>query len=176
MTPAGVKEGSRTLRIACTRPHGRGGWSIVDAIVRRSIRMDRARGIRRSPANPSTIAGCPFSCRSTSSCATRPRSGTGGVAGSRRIRQGWTWWCRPGGRFTTVGKLIDHIFLVERRHLQRLQGLPLSTATGLTGHNAAPLFDYSASVRRELEQYIRALDETTPMWSAPSTFSGSSGR
>ena len=28
---------------------------------------------------------------------------------------------QPGGRFPTVGKLIDHIFLVERRHLQRLQ-------------------------------------------------------
>jgi uncharacterized damage-inducible protein DinB len=26
--------------------------------------------------------------------------------------------------------------------------------TGLTGNNAAPLFDYGASVRRELEQYV----------------------
>ena len=28
---------------------------------------------------------------------------------------------QPGGRLPTVGKLIDHIFLVERRHLQRLR-------------------------------------------------------
>jgi len=69
---------------------------------------------------------------------------------------------QPGGRFPTVGKLIDHMFLVERRHLQRLTGHPPSEATGLTGNNASPLFDYGASVRRELEQYVAELgdDET----------------
>ena len=65
---------------------------------------------------------------------------------------------QPGGRLPTVGKLIDHIFLVERRHLQRLTGAPLSAATGLTGNNAPPLFDYGSSVRRELEQYAAELD------------------
>jgi uncharacterized damage-inducible protein DinB len=64
---------------------------------------------------------------------------------------------QPGARFTTVGKLVDHIFLVERRHLQRLQALPIVEQTGLTGNNAAPLFDYGASVRRELEQYAADL-------------------
>ena len=64
-----------------------------------------------------------------------------------------------GGRFPTVGKLIDHIFLVERRHLQRLHQQPLAGATGLTGNNAAPLFDYGASVRREFEQFIRSLED-----------------
>ena len=66
---------------------------------------------------------------------------------------------QPGGRFATVGKLIDHVFLVERRHLQRLRGEPLADRTGLTGHNAPPLFDYGASVRRELEQYVADLDD-----------------
>ena len=66
---------------------------------------------------------------------------------------------QPGGRFSTVGKLIDHIFLVERRHVQRLRGEPLADRTGLTGNNAPPLFDYGASVRRELEQYAGELDE-----------------
>ena len=66
---------------------------------------------------------------------------------------------QPGGRLPTVGKLIDHIFLVERRHLQRLHGVALSSETGLTGNNAAPLFDYGASVRRELEQFIRSLED-----------------
>jgi uncharacterized damage-inducible protein DinB len=66
---------------------------------------------------------------------------------------------QPGGRLPTVGKLIDHIFLVERRHLQRLTGDRLSDATGLTGNNAPPLFDYGASVRRELEQFVGELDE-----------------
>jgi uncharacterized damage-inducible protein DinB len=66
---------------------------------------------------------------------------------------------QPGGRYPTVGKLIDHIFLVERRHLQRLTGVPTSERTGLTGNNAPPLFDYGASVRRELEQYVADLDD-----------------
>lgn len=66
---------------------------------------------------------------------------------------------QPGGRLPTVGKLIDHIFLVERRHLQRLTADPLSTETGLSGSNAPPLFDYGASVRRELEQLARTLGE-----------------
>jgi uncharacterized damage-inducible protein DinB len=65
----------------------------------------------------------------------------------------------PSPQFGTIGKLIDHIFLVERRHLQRLQGDELSDRTGLTGNNAPPLFDYGASVRRELEQYAADLDE-----------------
>jgi uncharacterized damage-inducible protein DinB len=66
---------------------------------------------------------------------------------------------QPGGRLPTAGKLIDHIFLVEQRHLQRLTGQPLSNETGLTGNNAPPLFDYGASVRRELEQFVDELGE-----------------
>ena len=65
---------------------------------------------------------------------------------------------QPGGRLPTVGKLIDHIFFAERRILQRLTDAPLSPSTGLTGNNAPPLFDYGASVRRELEQYVADLD------------------
>lgn len=66
---------------------------------------------------------------------------------------------QPGARLPTVGKTIDHIFLAERRHLQRLTGSPLSDATGLTGNNAPPLFDYGSSVRRELEQFAGDLDD-----------------
>lgn len=66
---------------------------------------------------------------------------------------------QPGGRYATVGSLIDHIFLVERRHLQRLRGAELDTKTGLSGRHAPPLFDYGASVRRELEQFTSELDE-----------------
>ena len=65
---------------------------------------------------------------------------------------------QPGGRFPTAGKLIDHIFLVERRHLQRLAGIPLAESTGLTGSNAPPLFDYGSSVRREFEGLAGELD------------------
>jgi uncharacterized damage-inducible protein DinB len=89
---------------------------------------------------------------------------------SSEERDKWRRWlaARPAaldaavqasGRFPTVGKLIDHIFLVERRHLQRLAGQPVTETTGLTGNNVAPLFDYGASVRREMEQFLRELDE-----------------
>jgi uncharacterized damage-inducible protein DinB len=66
---------------------------------------------------------------------------------------------QPGGRLPTVGKLIDHIFLAERRSLQRLTGEALSDSTGLTGYNAPPLFAYGSSVRRELEQFAADLDQ-----------------
>jgi uncharacterized damage-inducible protein DinB len=85
-------------------------------------------------------------------------------------REKWRSWFRdhpaatevpvqPDGRLPTAGKLIDHIFLAERRHLQRLTGEPVSESTGLTGNNAPPLFDYGASVRRELEQFIMEIDD-----------------
>ena len=66
---------------------------------------------------------------------------------------------QPGGRYPTVGALVDHIFLVERRHLQRLRGSEPDTRTGLSGKHSPPLFDYGASVRRELDQFIGELDE-----------------
>jgi uncharacterized damage-inducible protein DinB len=65
----------------------------------------------------------------------------------------------PGARHASVGKLVDHIFLAERRHLQRLREENVDESTGLTANNASPLFDYGASVRRELEQYVETLDE-----------------
>lgn len=80
---------------------------------------------------------------------------------------------QPGGRYGTVGSLIDHIFLVERRHLQRLTGTSLDTKTGLSGRHAPPLFDYGASVRRELEQFVEELDEDAA--DEPRTFTVQSG-
>jgi uncharacterized damage-inducible protein DinB len=79
---------------------------------------------------------------------------------------------QPGGRYSTVGALIDHIFLVERRHLQRLTAAPLDTKTGLSGRHAPPLFDYGASVRRELEHFVSQLDDEAD---EPRTFTMQSG-
>jgi uncharacterized damage-inducible protein DinB len=80
---------------------------------------------------------------------------------------------QPAGQYRTVGALIDHIFLVERRHLQRLTCAPLDTKTGLSGRHAPPLFDYGASVRRELEQFASELDEDVAC--EPRTFTVLSG-
>ena len=66
---------------------------------------------------------------------------------------------QKNARFSTIGKLIDHIFLVEQRHLQRLRNDPLSSSTGLTSNNVGPLFDYGASVRRELEHFVQDIDD-----------------
>jgi uncharacterized damage-inducible protein DinB len=80
---------------------------------------------------------------------------------------------QPGGRFSTVGALIDHIFLVERRHLQRLTGAALDDRTGLSGRHAPPLFDYGASVRREFEHFVETMDEDAA--NEPRTFTVQSG-
>ena len=80
---------------------------------------------------------------------------------------------QPGGRYPTVGSLIDHIFLVERRHLQRLRSAALDTQTGLSGRHAPPLFDYGASVRRELDQFVAELDDGVA--DEPRTFTVATG-
>ena len=46
-------------------------------------------------------------------------------AGSCAIPRRWKRRCSRAGAMPTVGKLIDHIFLVERRHLQRLTDEPV---------------------------------------------------
>ena len=80
---------------------------------------------------------------------------------------------QPGARFATVGALIDHIFLVERRHLQRLRSTAVDNSTGLSGRHAPPLFDYGASVRRELDQFVSELDEDVA--DQPRTFTVQTG-
>jgi len=80
---------------------------------------------------------------------------------------------QPAGRYPTVGALIDHIFLVERRHLQRLANDPVDAKTGLSAHHVAPLFDYGASVRRELEQFASDLDDDVA--DEPRTFTVATG-
>jgi uncharacterized damage-inducible protein DinB len=81
---------------------------------------------------------------------------------------------QPAGRLPTVGALVDHIFLVERRHLQRLMGLAVDERTGLSGRHAPPLFDYGASVRRELQQFAEDLDGNVA--DEPRTFTVQSGQ
>ena len=54
-----------------------------------------------------------------------------------------------GGRFDTVWALIDHIFIVEKRHTQRLmQVLPLAQETGVAAMDAPALFASPAVARR----------------------------
>jgi uncharacterized damage-inducible protein DinB len=65
---------------------------------------------------------------------------------------------QPDGRFSTVGALIDHIFLVETRHLARLKQEPVPEASGVGGDVNA-LFDYASRTREALRGYASKLDD-----------------
>jgi uncharacterized damage-inducible protein DinB len=68
---------------------------------------------------------------------------------------------QPGGRFADVASLLDHVFLVERRHLARLEGATPPSSTGVPAGDWAALFDYAGLVRADLRAYVDGLDETT---------------
>ena len=61
---------------------------------------------------------------------------------------------QPGGRFPTVGSLIDHIFLVEVRHILRLQRRDLPTETGVSAGDIDGLFAYAARGREAVRRYL----------------------
>jgi uncharacterized damage-inducible protein DinB len=72
---------------------------------------------------------------------------------------------QPGGRFPTVGSLIDHIFLVEVRHTRRLQKLDLPGGTGVAAGDIDGLFEYAQHGHAGLRAYLATatdLDLRTP--------------
>lgn len=66
---------------------------------------------------------------------------------------------QPDGRFATVGALVDHIFLVECRHLARLQQQPVPDASGVKAGDIDALFAYAARTRDALRTFALKLDE-----------------
>jgi uncharacterized damage-inducible protein DinB len=66
---------------------------------------------------------------------------------------------QPGGRFATVGSLFDHLFLVERRHLARLEGATPPEITGIAAGDWTGLFDYASLVRADLRRYVADFDD-----------------
>ena len=84
-------------------------------------------------------------------------------------RQKWRQWIaadpqrldipfQAGGRFPTVGALLDHVFLVERRHLSRLEGGTPPDSTGVKQGDWTGLFEYADLVRADLRRYMSDLD------------------
>jgi uncharacterized damage-inducible protein DinB len=72
---------------------------------------------------------------------------------------------QPGGRFPTVGSLIDHIFLVEHQHTLRLQRKELPTESGVTPGDVDALWAYAARGREGVRTYLPTLtpdDAGTP--------------
>lgn len=65
------------------------------------------------------------------------------------------------GRFPTVWRLMDHIFLVERRHTQRLkQESPLAQQTGVADADVQALFAFGRAARDELTRFIHLTPDT----------------
>ena len=73
---------------------------------------------------------------------------------------------QAGARFPTVWSVVEHIFLIERRHLARLEGGTPPDSTGVATGDVAALFDYAELVRADLRQYVAGLDDSE----AASTF------
>lgn len=77
------------------------------------------------------------------------------------------------GRFPTVGSLLDHMFLVERRHLTRMKGGVLPEKTGVAQGDWAGLLAYADAARSDLRNYLAGMnEETAGQWM---TFTVSSG-
>ena len=66
---------------------------------------------------------------------------------------------QPGARFPTVGALLDHVFLVERRHLARLEGGTPPDATGVQPGDWERLFDYATLARADMRRYAAEVDD-----------------
>jgi len=66
---------------------------------------------------------------------------------------------QAGGRFPTVWHLVEHVFLVERRHLARLEGGVPPDATGVASGDWEALFEYADLVRADFRRFVNDLDE-----------------
>ena len=64
-----------------------------------------------------------------------------------------------GGRFPTIASVFDHLFLVERRHLSRLEGAIPPDATGIPQDDWEALFEYGDLVRADLRKCVDDLDD-----------------
>ena len=64
---------------------------------------------------------------------------------------------QPGSRFPTIGSLLDHVFLVERRHLSRLAGTTPPDRTGLADGDLEALFVYAERTRADLRTFAASL-------------------
>lgn len=68
---------------------------------------------------------------------------------------------QDGGRFPTIGALLDHTFLVERRHLARMEGATPPESTGVAPGDVNALFEYADLVRADFTRFVSSIDDAT---------------
>ena len=59
-----------------------------------------------------------------------------------------------------MGALLDHIFLVEERHLARLRQQDVPIPQSGIATEVEPLFEYGNTVRQALREYLAALPDS----------------
>jgi uncharacterized damage-inducible protein DinB len=74
---------------------------------------------------------------------------------------------QTGGRFSTIGSLLNHMFWVEERHLARLEGTPVPETTGAPEDDLNALFSYGDRVRANLKRFVTGAGDRMD---APITF------
>ena len=75
---------------------------------------------------------------------------------------------QAGARFATIGSVFDHIFLIERRHLSRMEGATPPDSTGVAVGDVNGLFEYGDLVRADFRRFVTDLDDASA--SKPFTF------
>ena len=66
---------------------------------------------------------------------------------------------QAGARFNTIGHVFDHVFLIERRHLSRLEGATPPDSTGVPAGDVKALFEYAGLVRADFRRFVTSLDD-----------------
>jgi uncharacterized damage-inducible protein DinB len=66
---------------------------------------------------------------------------------------------QAGARFATLGSVFDHIFLIERRHLSRMEGATPPDSTGVQAGDAKALFEYADLVRADFRRFVTTMDD-----------------
>src|SRR5204862_1470556 len=80
---------------------------------------------------------------------------------------------QEAARFPTIGSVLDHVFLVERRHLSRMEGATPPASTGVPAGDVKGLCQSADLVRADFTRFVTTLDDATA--AQPFTFTIPSG-